>query len=127
MWLCIIVVLVMITYWVYSQGWIRINIEPFTMSTCPNCFKRDRLACFQCTDQCVWCWKSGMGGVCVPQFDQNSCDAVETRPDPIKDANMYLPGQRKWWDWSLDTKQRDGLRDAVNISQSNIPTTLAFY
>ena len=94
--------------------------ERFTMATCPNCFKRNRMQCFQCTNQCVWCQQQSGQGMCVPakSKSKSKCQFTESRPDPMTDAHMYLPGQRRWWDWGMPQDVRNCV---VNIPNTKLP------
>ena len=97
--------------------------EGFTMSLpCPNSFKRNALQCRQCADL-TWCHNAEGQGVCVPKADTRGCQkpTIKSRPDPIREAKLYLPGQRRWWWWTLSEPEREVLKNAVNIPQEIIP------
>jgi hypothetical protein len=97
--------------------------EAFTMSLpCPNSFKRNALQCRQCSDL-TWCHNDEGQGICVPKADTRGCQklTIKSRPDPIKEAHLYLPGQRGFWWWTLSEPEREVLKNAVNIPQRIIP------
>ena len=91
--------------------------EHFTMSQpCPNSFKRNAMECRQCPDL-MWCQTPQGYGVCVPKRNPAGCAKLSSKPDVEKEAYLYLPGQRRWWWWTLSEKEREVLKNAVNIPQ----------
>lgn len=99
------------------------QIERFTMSLpCPNSFKRTALQCRQCSDL-TWCQNTEGLGMCVPKSDLRGCrqSTIKSRPDPVNEAELYLPGQRGFWWWTLSEAEREVLKNVVNIPQPIIP------
>jgi hypothetical protein len=119
--LCLPIIFIIIVplIWLFMRS---SNNEGFTMSFCPNCFKRDKLQCFQC-DRCVWCWTKEGYGECVlgnaetGPDDAKHCVAFQSEPDPILDYEYYTPNLLKWWDWTLSPEKRARLRNRYNFRQ----------
>lgn len=86
-------------------------IEPFIISACPNCGKRNRPQCFECSNfnsgGCGWCIKSNGEGQCVPgnqngPYFNSDCLYWEYKPKTNKyyHFNRWIPQRiRTWWDW----------------------------
>lgn len=88
--------------------------ESFISGPCPNCGKRRKLDCMQCTD-CGWCWTPEGNGECVPggpkgPYFRSDCMGWQYNPHPMNDYRYFLPGWRRWWWWRLPRHQRDILR-----------------
>lgn len=101
------------------------NITEGFMSPCPNCGKRNKMQCFQCSD-CGWCVTSGGWGECVPgnengPYFRSDCAAWQYHPHPIHDSQYYQPGWRRWWWWKMPERYRDRLRHAHSFRPPVIP------
>lgn len=122
--LCLSILMIFATYLINRMILLRSSsIEGFTMSLpCPNSFKRNAMQCRQCSDL-TWCRNEEGQGICVPKADTRGCQkpTIKSRPDPIHEAQLYLPGQRRFWWWTLSEPEREVLKNAVNIPQPIIP------
>ena len=99
--------------------------EGFTMSDCPNCGKRNKMDCFQCSE-CVWCITPGGYGECVPgnsngPYFRKDCVKWYSQPDPVEDYQYYLPGWRQWWWWTAPQRTRDRLQARYMFKQPFYP------
>jgi hypothetical protein len=125
----IVIILVMgavCAFFLYRHQQEKLVEEGFTMaSPCPNCGKRNKMDCFQCSD-CGWCWIPSGYGQCVPggpngPYFRKDCIGWQYHPHPRFEGEMYLPGWRRWWWWRMPRRYRSRLRHRHNFRPPVVP------